>query len=214
MARPRTTPRKLPRQQRSHETVEAILEATRRALVRHGYAGATTARIAELAGVSIGSLYQYFPSKDALLTALSRRHSDTMGALFRERLVASRALPLREAVRLLIQTEMDALQEEPELLRVLFDQAPRVGSFEHIAAVQARLVRMTAEELALRPELASLPDPGLTAFLLVHAIDGVCQAALQRRPELVLSPALLDACTDLVMNHLGAVAPPPARGDG
>src|SRR5271154_4777544 len=70
----RLTPRKLPRQQRSEATVESILEAAAQVFERHGYAAGTTNRIAERAGVSIGTLYQYFPNKDAILIALARRH--------------------------------------------------------------------------------------------------------------------------------------------
>ena len=69
-----STPRKRPRQQRSQATWAAILDAATQLFQRLGYAGTTTNRVAELAGVSIGSLYQYFPDKDALLLALAERH--------------------------------------------------------------------------------------------------------------------------------------------
>jgi len=76
----RTTPRKLPQQDRSKVTVDAILTATARIDSRR-YDRATTNRIAELAGVSIGSLYQYFPSKEALVTSLAEQHVNTMMAI-------------------------------------------------------------------------------------------------------------------------------------
>ncbi|MGP4022502.1 TetR/AcrR family transcriptional regulator [Actinomadura sp. 3N407] len=67
-------PRKTPRQSRSAATDERILDAAARVFVEHGYAAGTTNRIAEAAGLSIGSLYQYFPNKDAILLQLARRH--------------------------------------------------------------------------------------------------------------------------------------------
>lgn len=67
--------RREPRQERSRATVEAILEAAVRVLVREGYEGATTSRIAEVSGYGVGSLYDYFPNKEALL-ALAERHLD------------------------------------------------------------------------------------------------------------------------------------------
>src|SRR5271154_4150665 len=70
----RLQPRKLPRQPRSEATVDAILLAAAQVFERHGYAAGTTNRIAERAGVSIGTLYQYFPNKDAILVALARDH--------------------------------------------------------------------------------------------------------------------------------------------
>jgi AcrR family transcriptional regulator len=210
MAGPRTKPRKLPRQRRAQETVDAILEATRRVLIQRGYLGATTAQIARLAGVSIGSLYQYFPSKAALVSALSRRHSEAMLALFRQRVDESRALPLRAAVRLIIQTEMEALGADPALHRVLFEHVPRLDAAEHITAVQAQVVDLIRAELTSRAEQLDVDDPELAAFLVVYAIDGVVQAALRHRPELVGSAALLDHCTDLVVQKLD----PPVRRAG
>src|SRR5260370_38447536 len=70
-----TNPRKLASQERSRSTVDALLEATARILVKEGYDQASTNRIAEVAGVSIGSLYQYFPSKEALRAAGIDRHT-------------------------------------------------------------------------------------------------------------------------------------------
>src|ERR1700727_158166 len=70
----RLTPRKAAKQARAQATVDAIVEAAAQVFESLGYAAATTNRIAERAGVSIGSLYQYFPNKDAILVALARRH--------------------------------------------------------------------------------------------------------------------------------------------
>src|SRR5271163_4212783 len=67
-------PRKLPKQPRSEATVQAVLEAAAQVFERHGYAAGTTNRIAERAGVSIGTLYQYFADKDAILVALTEQH--------------------------------------------------------------------------------------------------------------------------------------------
>ena len=73
--RPLTNPRKIASQERSRATVDALVEATARILVREGFDKASTNRIAEVAGVSVGSLYQYFPSKEALVAAVIERHN-------------------------------------------------------------------------------------------------------------------------------------------
>src|SRR5215475_5457688 len=70
----RLNARRKPRQDRARDTVEAILEAAAQVFERHGYRAGTTNWIAERAGVSIGSLYQYFPNKDAIVMELARRH--------------------------------------------------------------------------------------------------------------------------------------------
>jgi AcrR family transcriptional regulator len=71
----RARPRKQPRQARARHTVEAIIEASARILEEQGHGGFTTNAVAELAGVSIGTLYQYFPDKNALLGALIARET-------------------------------------------------------------------------------------------------------------------------------------------
>src|SRR6185437_1910622 len=90
----RTTPRKLASQERSRQTVNSILEATTRVLIKDGYDRASTNKIAAVAGVSVGSLYQYFPSKEALVAAVSERHSQEVLELMRTTLVKVSSLPL------------------------------------------------------------------------------------------------------------------------
>ena len=75
-------PRKEPRQARSKAMVDTILDAMARVLVERGYAKTNTNLVAEVAGISVGSLYQYFPNKDALIVALRERHVTHMLALF------------------------------------------------------------------------------------------------------------------------------------
>lgn len=81
-------------QQRSRATVDALVEATARILVREGFDKASTNRIAEVAGVSIGSLYQYFPGKEALVVAVIERHQQEIMQTVRGELVEVSALPM------------------------------------------------------------------------------------------------------------------------
>src|SRR5262245_18451911 len=98
----RTNPRKVPRQERARATIDALLTATARILVKEGFDRASTNRIAEEAGVSVGSLYQYFPGKEALVAALIERHIDEMTSLFASAFERFAALPLTEATRELV----------------------------------------------------------------------------------------------------------------
>src|SRR5438067_589446 len=88
MKRPRTNPRKQPTQARARATVDAILAATEKVLIKYGYEGASTNRVAQAAGVSIGSLYQYFPSKESLVVAVMERHGEHLAQTMEEELVA------------------------------------------------------------------------------------------------------------------------------
>src|SRR3954464_6272927 len=95
----RTTPRKHPRQARSRATVDTVLEATARVLVKRGFDGLTTNIVADAAGVSIASLYQYFPNKEALVAALIEKHVDEMTSMVLCELTRVAQLPMAEAVR-------------------------------------------------------------------------------------------------------------------
>src|SRR5262245_57527724 len=120
MARkPHTNPRKSASQERSRLTVNAILEATARVLMKEGYDRASTNKIAAVAGVSIGSLYQYFPSKEALVAAVSERHSHEVLQLMRDALVKVAARPIEEAVRGFVSIAIDADRLDPKLSRWL-----------------------------------------------------------------------------------------------
>ncbi|GAA2892461.1 hypothetical protein GCM10020220_098200 [Nonomuraea rubra] len=120
------TPRKQPRQQRSRETVAAILEAAAQLFQRYGYAGTTTNKIAERAGVSIGSLYQYFPNKDSLLVALAEHYlaesGEQVARVFARAAEQRPSLP--ELLTGLVGCVADLHTDRPALHRLLFDQAP------------------------------------------------------------------------------------------
>lgn len=121
------TARKTPRQQRSRETVAVILEAAAQVFQREGYAGTTTNHVAQRAGVSIGSVYQYFPDKDALLVALAERelaHAADLVTATLDRLEAE-AAPLGRLLAELVTEVAAAHTDRPALHRLLFEQAPR-----------------------------------------------------------------------------------------
>src|SRR5215510_10445878 len=99
----RTTPRKQPRQARSRATVDSILQATARVLVKRGFDGLTTNLVAQTAGVSVGSLSQYFPNKAALVGALIEKHVDGMTSLCLAELARVARLPVAEAIRSVIE---------------------------------------------------------------------------------------------------------------
>ncbi|MCA9643049.1 MAG: TetR/AcrR family transcriptional regulator, partial [Myxococcales bacterium] len=106
--------RREPRQGRSRETVRAVLEAVPRVIQREGVDAVTTNRIAEAAGVSIGSLYQYFPDKRSIFSALHERHVEEVHQVI-ERVMAEHAGDLAEFTRALVEGLADLHATEPEL---------------------------------------------------------------------------------------------------
>ena len=176
MARgPLTLPRKTATQGRSRATVDALVEATARILVREGFDRASTNRIAEAAGVSVGSLYQYFPGKEALVAAVIARHNRQLRAIGRRALAEVADLPLAAAVRTLVAAGIEGHRVDPDLHRVLAEQTPHIGAAEAVGALggetydlfRAWLDRHRAE---IRPA-----DLDLAAFVCVTSIEALTQ---------------------------------------
>ena len=119
----RIQPRRTPRQVRAELTRERILTAAAHVFAEHGYAAGTTNRIAERAGVSIGSLYQYFPNKDAILASLLVRHIDR-GTWTRADQLDLSPGSLRAMVRALVRDAIDNHSDDPQLLRIMIEEAP------------------------------------------------------------------------------------------
>jgi AcrR family transcriptional regulator len=199
----RTTPRKRPRQARSRATVQAILAATARVLVRRGYDDLTTNGVAAAAGVSIGSLYQYFPNKLALVAGLIDHHLEAMNAIIVAELSRVAQVPFAQAVRCVVELTIRAHALEPELHRVLTEQVPRVGKLAKVHEVDEICERMVASLLAARRTELAICDPDLSAFLLVSSIESIVHRAVVRYPERLRDPRLVDEATLLVTRYLG-----------
>lgn len=211
--------RKEPRQARSRATVEAILQAGARILSDEGWAGFTTNKVATLAGVSIGSLYQYFPDKLSLVDAIRRRHLDDCLAAIRK--VQARGLTVTQFAAELVAAMIAAHSTCPGLHRVLLDEAPssddcRDPSSEFEVEYLACYAKAVATCRNRRPDGAD----HTAALIISDAIDGVIHNAARRgmlgdpavQKELVqlISLYLVDAATA----HIAPTAqgPLPYRG--
>ena len=200
----RTNPRKSASQTRSRATVEALLEATARILIREGYDKASTNRIAEVAGVSVGSLYQYFPGKEALVAALIDRHNQQTMAAVGAELQAALAEPLERAVRKLVAAAITAHRVDPKLHRVLAEQIPRVGRLEKIDAFGRRYQALFRTYLERRRGQVRAADPDLMAFVCVTTIEALTHRAVLHEKMLsdAAANALTDEATRLVVGYL------------
>jgi AcrR family transcriptional regulator len=200
--RPRTTPRKRPRQTRSKDTVEALLEATARVLVKDGYDRASTNKIAKTAGVSIGSLYQYFPSKEALVAALIEQHFDEVIRMITDQLMEAANKPIPEAVRALVTAIIEAKRINPKLHRVIRQQVPRLGRIDRMLDMGAKLEHLVKAQLEIRLEELRIEDVDAAAHVLVHAVDGITNAALFEPHHPIEDDRLIEQMSDLVLRYL------------
>jgi AcrR family transcriptional regulator len=202
--RARTSPRKKPRQQRSQATVDAILDATARVLCSTGYDRASTNRIAMAAGVSVGSLYQYFPSKEALVAALVERHVAQMKGLVKAKLAEVATAPLAEACRTMIEAMFEAHAVDPRLHKVLIEQVPRVGRLEHVVGLEREVEGLVGLLLEARKSELRRHKLGATAFVLCNVVEAVTHAAVLAELEPKRAREVAEELTDMVLRYLPA----------
>lgn len=132
-------PRKLPSQDRSREMVGRIVDAAGRILVAEGYERASTKRIAAVAGVSPGSVYQYFPNKEAIVVAAVERMVDEFADGFLASLPAIAAAEPDQSVLAMLGTLLDAMERRRELIRVLMQEVPRLGGSAQAMQFERRI---------------------------------------------------------------------------
>lgn len=200
--------RKQPRQQRSEQTRRDILDAAARVFGEHGYAAGTTNRIAAAAGVSIGSLYQYFPNKDAILAALSEAHIAAGTTLLAERLQDGLPAALEDVVRLFVRAAIDNHRENPALHRVLFEEAPRPAAMlARLRDTETRAIAGVTELLRRHPEVG-VADPEFAARLTIATIESL----VHRLIVAPVDPAQLeDEVVRLLTGYLSEAVPAAAR---
>jgi AcrR family transcriptional regulator len=203
--RSRTEPRKSPKQARSRQLVEVLLEATARVLAKEGWRKATTNRIAEVAGVTVGSLYQYFPSKESLVAALLDRHLEQLMARVMTGLMQSDS-SLETQVNAVVCGYLDGALEDVALHRALLEQVPNVERTEAIRRFRQQAIDAVKALLGSSSTL-DVADAERIAFVAVHAIDALKQASLRERPEWLADPAYRRDICRLVLLFLESALP-------
>jgi AcrR family transcriptional regulator len=182
--------------------VDVLLTAAARILAEGGLAAANTNRIAEVAGVSVGSLYQYFPSKEALVAALIERRVDSELAGFTTALARRRELSLLELARWLARAFVEMHAAERDFYDAVL---PIVEHVERERFVRERVERAGAALGAAfaerRRELVP-PDPELAAFVALRAAEAVVHAAVHERPSALASGAIATELEALLTRYL------------
>jgi AcrR family transcriptional regulator len=175
-------PRKQPVQARSRDTVQVILRAAAQVFASTGYA-ASTNHIADRAGVSIGSLYEYFPNKDALLVALMEAHIREGEAILTQAAleVGAGKPEVREVVRLFAHAMVSLHARERALHRVLFEETPLPRRVRRMLTdLENQVIGSVEAFLRAHPEVTRR-DPALAAAVIVHAVEGVTHRLVVHR---------------------------------
>jgi AcrR family transcriptional regulator len=182
--------------------VERILTAAEEVVAERGYDGTSTNRVATRAGVSPGSLYQYFPDKDALITEVLDRYTDALetriSAAFPGRLGTDLSVA---SVRGVVSELVDALAERPALLRVLSERLPRTAGHRRLAFAR-RIDELVGTALRFRNGPDSPVPVDTVAWILVRTIEHVAISYVLEQPDLERS-TVVDELSALVSGYLG-----------
>jgi AcrR family transcriptional regulator len=195
-------PRKLPQQDRSRLTVEAILEATTHILTQEGYDKANTNRIAERAGISIGSLYQYFPNKESLMAALIEQHSNEIAQLMESKLKDLSDAPLEIAIPALIKAVIAAHAIDPCLHQVLSEEIPRSERSQQGQKADEHIAELLRAYLARWNDSIRPQNLEMTVFILMRTIESLCHSAVIEQPDFVSNDQFEQEVANLVLLYL------------
>lgn len=201
---PLQQPRKMPRQARSRALVEAILEATARVLSERGYAGTSTNLVAERAGVSIGSVYQYFPNKDSLITALHERHAAQLHAVMTSALDIPQPVTLRERLTAIVSAWLAAHRVEPELHRVLEKEFPFYDVPSEDSPADQAIFQQLRQILAQHRDEILPADLDIATWALLQTMEALIHAAVLSPWPQFSESAVQQAIIDMLCGYLYA----------
>ncbi|HEY6629974.1 MAG TPA: TetR/AcrR family transcriptional regulator [Rhizobiaceae bacterium] len=197
-------PRKKPRQARAAATLDVIFEATIQVLLSDGPRRLTTTRVGERAGVSVGTIYQYFPHKQALFYALNERYLDALAETLEKACRAQHGAPIEKMVEALVTTYWNAKMERPEVTRALYRSVAELDNEPLIDAFARRVDAATGSMLASAPDavFADLPTVNLT---LATTIFGTVRSAFERNLPAAESRAVHMQLIRMSIAYLDAV---------
>lgn len=194
--------RKLPRQLRSRATVEAIFQGAMQVLEKAESSDASVQDIADRAGVSVGSVYQYFPSKEALVNGMISFHLRDRMAEFEKQVAAVHGLEPELAAKQLVEGWVAAMTPRLKIERTIARAFVRVGSLSSLTEYDG--VMLAAMERYLRTLEGKIRpvDPALAAFVVCNALRSAVLLAMVQKPELLQSPSYADELVLLVTRYL------------
>ena len=191
------TVKKEPRQARSKASVQAMVQACARILERRGYAGLSTNAIAEVAGVSIGSVYEYFPGKDAIVARLVQDMVTEARAMLEGRLALTDSRnDLNSAMRYFLGAIYRLMRKHRELLRVLVFQVPYLHQLPATRQLEIELQQVLMAGLDYTREQYALNAQPHTLYLMTTSVAGTLMHLVLVAPPAMEPEGILDALAE------------------
>lgn len=194
--------RKTPRQERSRTMVERIIAAGQTVLLRDGYEKASTNRVADEAGISPGSLYQYFPNKEAILAAVIERYAAELSTQLTAVLADRLDEPGPSLVRASFEGLLDVLHENIEFLRLVVEVLPRSQSGSWAGALEQRISDLVTAYLSINKAQTSIADPATSAWILVRMVEHLSVQYVLEQPA-ISREKFINEMVDLTIAYLG-----------
>jgi AcrR family transcriptional regulator len=196
------TARNQPQQPRSRATVGVILEAAIRVLEQDGWDALTTSRVAEVAGVSVGTLYQYFAHREAIVEALQNREFERASEMLERLLKGPQPRSDRELARAVVEALFGLYKAAPALHRMLALDGLRIAPKETVLAFDARSVGLVKAFLSLAGQRLRPMNLEASAFVVYQSVRASMLAYFLESPAGVDDGAIVDELTELVVRYL------------
>jgi AcrR family transcriptional regulator len=203
-------PRKTPVQARAAVTVGAISEATIQVLLSDGVERLTTTRVAERAGVSVGTLYQYYPNKQALVMAVVSDHLDKVASAVERACEQARHKPLAEMIRTVVEAFLAAKLERTDISFALYQFAADVGGPALIKRVSQRSRKALEAVLHTAPDIREAPDK-FAVEMMFAAMSGATRHVLESGASPAMTRGLRQHLVVLCQSYMCTVMQLPAR---
>jgi AcrR family transcriptional regulator len=197
--------RRNPKQARALETIEIIFEATARILQRDGRSALNTNRIAECAGISVGTLYQYFPDKEAILVAMARRELESSGKALIKAISDASADPHTDLARIAIRTLIATFARQRKVRQIVIDTLVAQGFGAELDQNVQKVVQVISGQTERFLPGRTEPVSPTALFVITRAVNGVLRAASQEQPSLLSTPELEDRLVLLVEGYLRSI---------
>lgn len=194
-------PKKSPKRRSSRSLVSAILTTTARILETGDYAKVTTNRIAKLAGVSIGSVYEYFPSKEALIGAIVDQAIERNQKRFEARLNDCDGYSFDELIGVMVQAAADSYLRNRKIRAIMFEQAPQLQKTEHVLKLRKHMTAQLKQVVERYKGEVRPKNREVAAFVSVNAVLGVFQMMLLDYPDGIKETELVREVAILVRRY-------------
>lgn len=195
-------PRKIPQQQRAQFTVDCILRAAESIIIKSGYDAATTNHIAEVAGVSIGSLYQYFASKEAIAAALVESAVMNATEILRDCLIENMAKPLPESIREIVAVILSTRKQYSFIFLRLPREVPKLGKLSRNVTTEKFLYNTIRSYYHHHRAEIRVDDLEVAMFVAEHIVVGSIDAYIDNNSPAITDDQLVEHISDAVVKYL------------